>query len=142
MEATLWLGFGCRRGCSALELGALLFDVLQDNGLKFHQLQGIASIAAKADEAGLLTLATQLELELVTFTSAQLARYTDRLSHRSARAFAEHGCLGVAESAAMALAEYHTAGTGKLVVTRRHTPLATLAIASAVPPPRLFTSAT
>jgi len=127
-SAPLWLGFGCRRGCSALEMGALLFDVLSTHRLKFDQLHGLASLSIKAQEPGLLTLANQLQLPLITFSAAELAPYTDRLSHRSARAYAATG------SAALALAERRTGASAHLLVTRHHTPMATLAIAT-VPAP-------
>lgn len=140
-SAPLWLGFGCRRGCSALEMGALLFDVLSAHQLKFDQLRGLASLSIKAQEPGLLALAFQLQLPLQTFTAAQLAPYADRLSHRSARAYAETGCLGAAESAALALAEQRSGAIARLLVTRHHTPMATVAIAT-VPAHRIAADAT
>lgn len=141
-SAPLWLGFGCRRGCSALEMGALLFDVLSAHRLKFDQLHGLASLSIKAQEPGLLTLANQLQLPLITFSAAELAPYTDRLSHRSARAYAATGCFGAAESAALALAERRTGASAQLLVTRHHTPMATLAIATVPAPYTATRSAT
>jgi cobalt-precorrin 5A hydrolase len=141
-SAPLWLGFGCRRGCSALEMGALLFEVLSAHELQFDQLHGMASLSIKAQEPGLLTLASQLQLPLITFCAEDLAPYADRLSHRSARAYAATGCLGAAESAALALAERRSGASARLLVTRHHTPMATLAIATVAAPHVATASAT
>ena len=47
------------------------------------------------------------------FSSEQLHGYKPQLSHHSDIAFERTGCYGVAESAALALAEQLAAGTGK-----------------------------
>ena len=124
----LWLGLGCRRGCPASELLALLAEGLHGNGLQAVHLAGLASLDNKRDEPGLLALARQLSLPLVFFSAQDVLRFEPQLSQRSARAFAQTGCHGVAESCALALAAEH--GPARLVVTRLQSPQATLALAS------------
>ncbi|WDY60602.1 cobalamin biosynthesis protein [Pseudomonas sp. PSKL.D1] len=124
----LYAGFGCRRGCPAKTLDTLLRQALKHHGLSQTALQGIASIDLKADEPGLLELARHFALPLVTFSAAQLLAFEPQLSHRSAVAYANSGCWGVAESSALALArQQHPAS--HLLVTRQTLGPATLALA-------------
>jgi cobalt-precorrin 5A hydrolase len=121
---TLVAGFGCQRGCPMAVLGALLDRTLQAHGLDRSQLTGIASLDRKASESGLLALAAALGVPLSTFTTAELAVYEARLSHRSDLSHAHTGCYGVAESSALALAQ-----ASRLLVTRQASPQATVALA-------------
>lgn len=125
----LYAGFGCRRGCPVEALDELLHQALHSHGLTLAALRGIASITAKADEPGLRQLAERHDLPLLVFAPSQLQAYEPQLSHRSAVAFAHSGCWGVAESAALALAD-HECGNAALVVTRQTLGGATLALAS------------
>ncbi|MGE8412129.1 MAG: cobalamin biosynthesis protein [Pseudomonas sp.] len=125
----LVVGLGCRKGCPASTLRALLDQVLRENGLALQQVQALASIDLKQDEPGLLALAQQLSLRLTCFSSAQLAPYSPRLSHRSQVAFERTGCYGVAESAALAMAETLQGEPARLLVPRQKHPQATLALA-------------
>lgn len=127
----LWVGFGCRRGCSEQALHDLLAQILREQLLQWADLRGMASIDIKANEPGLRSLAKSLGLPFATYGVEVLAPYQDRLSHRSARSFAATGCQGVAESAALAMAEDSTACPSQLLVKRRYTAQATLAIAVA-----------
>jgi cobalt-precorrin 5A hydrolase len=129
----LWIGFGCRQGCSVQALHELLQQTLLDHALNEEDLQGMASIDLKAREPALLALAERLGLPFATYGAETLAPYQDRLSHHSARSFAATGCMGVAESAALALAEHCTIGAAVLRVKRRHSAVATLAIACTEP---------
>lgn len=126
-DKALWVGMGCRQGCPASELWTLLAQGLQGNGLQAGDLAGIASLDTKRGEPGLLALARQLSLPLVFFSAQRVARFEPQLSQRSARAFAETGCHGVAESCALALATEN--GPARLVVTRLQSAQATLAVA-------------
>lgn len=126
----LYAGFGCRRGCSADALDALLHEVLQRHGLSATALRGFASIAGKADEPGLQQLAARYALPLEVFTAEQLQPYEPQLSHRSAIAYAHSGCWGVAESTALALANLSHAGAALRVARQVRGP-ATLALACA-----------
>lgn len=125
----LWVGFGCRTGCSAQALHDLLEQTLLEHDLPWADVRGIASVDVKAHEPGLVALAERLGLPFATYGPETLAPYQDRLSHHSARSFAATGCLGVAESAALAMAEHCTQCTSILRVSRRHSAVATLAIA-------------
>jgi cobalt-precorrin 5A hydrolase len=128
---TLVVGLGCQRGCPASTLRALLDQALQAYDIELRAIQALASIDLKQDEPGLLELAEQLALPLTVFTSAQLAAYEPRLSHRSEIAFERSGCYGVAESAALALAEQLAQHPAKLLITRQKYAQATFALASA-----------
>lgn len=129
----LYAGLGCRRGCLARELAALLQQTLFAHHLPASALAGLASIDLKADEPGLHELARQLGLPLVFFSAAQLAPFESRLSHRSPTAFALSGCHGVAESAALALAEQRGGANAALRLPRTVQGAATLALAWAPP---------
>lgn len=132
-KPALWVGFGCRRGCSVQALRALLQQVLFEHDLCFAHLRGMASIDLKAQEPGLVALAEQLGLPFATYDAPTLAPYHDRLSHRSARSLSATGCWGVAESAALAMAEACAAQPSALWVPRCQTVQATVAIAGLGP---------
>ncbi|MFJ4157482.1 cobalamin biosynthesis protein [Pseudomonas sp. NPDC089752] len=127
-QLALYAGFGCRRGCPVDILDTLLRQALDNHGLALSALQGIASIALKADEPGLLQLAKRHNLPLVIFYANQLQAFEPLLSHRSAQAFAHSGCWGVAESTALALAQLNH-GSTQLRVPRQTLGAATLALA-------------
>jgi cobalt-precorrin 5A hydrolase len=65
---------------------------------------------------------------LVLYHGAQLQPYEPLLSHRSAATHRHSGCWGVAESAALALANQRQ-GTARLLLTRQVLGPATLALA-------------
>lgn len=128
---TLVVGLGCQRGCPVGTLRALLDQALQAHCIELHQVKALASIDLKRDEPGLIELATQLNLPMMYFTSEQLADYQPQLSHRSDIAFERTGCYGVAESAALALAEQFAQAPAKLLISRQKYAQATLALAGA-----------
>lgn len=127
----LVVGLGCQRGCEVHSLLALLESALAEAGVERARLTALASIDHKRDEPGLLALAHWLKLPLQCFSAEQLAGYEPRLSHRSALAFAHTGCYGVAESAALALAEQLSNSPARLLITRQKSAQATFALASA-----------
>ena len=126
---SLVVGLGCQKGCSASTLRALLDQALQAHRLDLRQVKALASIDLKREEPGLLELAAQLNLPLTCFSSTELARYAQQLSHRSQIAFERTGCYGVAESAALALAEQLSNGPATLLISRQKYAQATLALA-------------
>lgn len=128
---SLVIGLGCRRGCSAQALLALIEDSLSQAGIALSAIRALASIDLKRHEPGLLQLATELNLELELFSTAQMAEFSPRLSHRSATAFAQTGCFGIAESAALALATQLAGAPAALLITRKKTSMATFALACA-----------
>ena len=126
---TLVVGLGCQRGCPVSTLRALLDQALQAHQIGLQQITALASIDLKRDEPGLIELAAQLELPLTYFSSEELAGYQPQLSHRSEIAFERTGCYGVAESAALALAEQLAQAPAKLLISRQKYAQATLALA-------------
>ncbi len=126
----LALGLGCRHGCPAEVLLALIAQSLRDHGVDIGAVSALASIDSKCDEPGLWRVAEQLGLPLVFFSAAQLRAHESQLTHRSARAFEHTGCHGVAESAALALAGQMSGKPAWLRITYRKNHQATLALAS------------
>lgn len=127
----LVIGLGCRQGCSAQALRALIEDSLGQAGVSLSTIRALASIEHKREEPGLIQLASQLNLPLTVFNAEQLAPYAPRLSQRSAIAFERTGCFAVAESAALALAEQIGGTPASLLIPRTNSPLATFALAMA-----------
>lgn len=125
------VGLGCRRGCEVEALLALYEAALAEAGVDRQRISALASLDRKQDEPGLLALARLLKLPLRCFSAEQLAAYETRLSHKSAVAFAQTGCHGIAESAALALAEQLSRRPARLLITRRKSPQATFALACA-----------
>jgi cobalt-precorrin 5A hydrolase len=128
---TLVVGLGCQRGCPVSTLRALLDQALQAHQIEIHQVKALASIDLKRDEPALIELAEQLGLQVMYFSSEQLAGYQTQLSHHSDIAFERTGCYGVAESAALALAEQLANAPAKLLIPRQKYAQATLALAGA-----------
>ena len=128
---TLVVGLGCQRGCPVSTLRALLDQALEAHQIPLHEIKALASIDLKRNEPALIELAKQLGLELMYFSSQQLAAYKQQLSHQSQIAFERTGCYGVAESAALALAEQLAQAPAKLLIPRQKYAQATLALAGA-----------
>ncbi|MFO2463610.1 cobalamin biosynthesis protein [Pseudomonas sp. 15FMM2] len=128
---TLVVGLGCQRDCAADTMLALFHAALVAGGIDPWRITALASIDHKRNEPGLLALANALQLPLQFFSAEQLAAYEPRLSHRSALAFAHTGCYGVAESAALALAEHLSQSPARLLITRQKNSQATFALACA-----------
>jgi cobalt-precorrin 5A hydrolase len=126
---TLVVGIGCQRGCSAAALWELIESSLRQRNLDVKDINALASIDLKKQESGVLELARQLDLPLYFFSAGQLAIHEPQLSHRSQIAFDHSGCYGVAESAALALA--NQSGSAKLLITRQKSAQATFALAIA-----------
>lgn len=127
----LVVGVGCQRGCPAGTLRALLDQALLAHGIALDQVRALASIDLKRDEPGLLELAEQLALPLTCFSAEQLVGYQERLSHRSQITFERTGCYGIAESAALALADQLGTTPATLLIPRQKGPKSTLALALA-----------
>lgn len=129
--STLVVGLGCQRGCPTSTLRALLDQALQAHGIELKSIKALASIDLKRDEPSLQELAAQLALPLRYFSSEELAGYQSMLSHQSQIAYERTGCYGVAESAALALAEQLLQAPAKLLISRQKYAQATLALAGA-----------
>jgi cobalt-precorrin 5A hydrolase/precorrin-3B C17-methyltransferase len=123
--ATLALGVGCERGVEPAALRDLLDSCLAETGWARGSIACVASIALKAAEPAIHALAEHLGVPARFFDAAALAAERPRLATPSERVFAETGCWGVAEGAALAAAGPAAA----LVVPKRRGARATLAIA-------------
>jgi len=126
---TLVVGLGCRRGCQVEEIQALLERSLKQAGIALNTIRALASIELKQHEPGLLQLAQQLQLPFRVFSAQQLSVHAAQLSHRSNLSLAHTGCYGVAESAALALADHLTGQPARLLITRQTSAGATFAVA-------------
>jgi cobalt-precorrin 5A hydrolase/precorrin-3B C17-methyltransferase len=95
---------GCERGADPAEAIALAEQVLAQAGLSPLSLAAIASIELKADEPALHAVAKHFDVPVRFFSAAEVEREAPRLANPSEIVFAETGCHGVAEGAALALA--------------------------------------
>jgi cobalt-precorrin 5A hydrolase/precorrin-3B C17-methyltransferase len=119
------LGVGCSRNCPPEELAALVAEVLAEAGVAPGAISAVHSIDVKADEVAVNRLASDLGLPLRFFTAEELETEAPRLQTPSDVVFAEVGCHGVSEGAALAGA----GPQGRLVVAKRKTANATCALA-------------
>ena len=125
--AKLALGLGCERGTDADEVTALVETTLAAAGLVKDAIACVVSIDLKADEEAILEAADWLGVPARFFTAERLEAEASRLANPSAVVFAEVGCHGVAEGAALAAA----GADGELVVPKIKSRRATCAIAQA-----------
>lgn len=123
------VGLGCQQGCDVHTLLTLFDTALAEGGIERDSITALASIDRKQNEPGLLALAETLSLPLQYFSAEQLAVFEHRLSHKSDVVFAHTGCYGIAESAALALAEQLGNAPARLLITRKKTAHATFALA-------------
>ena len=125
---SLVAGMGCRRGVPVEELERLLVETFQENSLALECLAGIATAEIKRGEPGLEQLAERHGVPLSFFSAEELNEVFETnpsaVTVKSERAYGLVGVWGVAEPAALL-----TAGSDGLVVTRKNTPRATIAVA-------------
>lgn len=127
-----WLyvaGLGCRCGCAADELQRLLTDSLAERGLIPADLHALATLDGKLAEPGLRELAERLGLPLYGLDADGLRACETRLSAPSEAARRATGCAGVAEAAALALAERLSGRPADLLIAKRRSANATFALA-------------
>lgn len=118
------VGVGCARGCDPEELIHLVDTHLAVNGIAKGAVACVATIDLKADEAAMNALADHLDAPLRLFSAEELEREMPRLKNPSDVVYAEVGCHGVAEGAALAAA----GSDGLLIVEKQKTANATCAI--------------
>ncbi|MBW8302153.1 MAG: precorrin-3B C(17)-methyltransferase [Hydrogenophaga sp.] len=99
---TLVLGMGCERHASSEEAIALAEQALADGDLAWQSLAAVASIDVKADEPAIHDVAAHFGVPARFFPAARLEEEAQRLQNPSEVVFAEVGCHGVAEGAALA----------------------------------------
>ncbi|MBK0397824.1 precorrin-3B C(17)-methyltransferase [Limibaculum sp. M0105] len=124
------LGVGCARNCPEDELGALVDAALAEAGVAPGAVAGVFSLDLKADEAAVNAVARRLGVPLRVFDAATLEAEAPRLATPSEVVFAEVGCHGVAEGAALAA----VGPAGTLILDKRKSANATVAIARAPEP--------
>ncbi|CAO3427666.1 cobalamin biosynthesis protein [Azospirillum doebereinerae] len=123
-------GLGCRRGCGWEEIAALVAAAFDEAALGAAARQGVllAAPAMKREEAGMAEAARALGLTLAFIDEEGLVAAQGRVQTRSATVLAAVGLASVAEAAALA-----AAGPGsRLLLPRRSTPRATVALAVAL----------
>ena len=121
------LGVGCARNADPEELWSLVSDTLDDAGVAAGAIACVATIDLKADEPAMNVLATRLGVPLRLFTAEELEVQAPKLANPSEVVFAEVGCHGVSEGAALA-------GGGELVVEKRKTANTTCALTRSAAP--------
>lgn len=119
------LGLGCARGCEPAEMAGLIDAVLAEAGIAPGAVAAIGSLDLKGDEPAMIEAAARLGVPFRLFSPDALEAEAGRLQTPSEVVFAEVGCHGVAEGAALALA----GALGDLVVAKRKTANATVALA-------------
>lgn len=124
------IGVGCARGAEPEALWALVQSALDEAGLAPGAVAAVGTVDLKADEPALLALAERLGVPLRLFSADELEAEADRLANPSDVVFAEVGCHGVAEGAALAL----SGARGALTVEKRKAETVTCALARAPAP--------
>lgn len=125
----LALGVGCRKDVPADVVESFLLQQLQMHGLQLAEVDGLASVELKRHESGLRLAAARLGLPMTFYPAELLA--TVPVPHPSTRVLAAVGCPGVAEAAALLLAN-----ASSLLIPKQKGPGLTLAVAATCPPPR------
>ncbi len=119
------LGVGCARGCAPQEMIGLAGKMLAEAGRSGFEVLAVASIDLKADEAAVQSLASHLGVPAWFYPAEILEAEMGRLANPSEVVFAEVGCHGVSEGAALA-----AAGTGgRLDAEKMKSAEATVALA-------------
>lgn len=119
------LGLGCARGCSVEEMAGLVAQALGSAGVAAGAIAAVGSLDLKGDEPAMIETARALGVPYRVFSAAELEAEAGRLANPSEVVFAEVGCHGVSEGAALALA----GGSGFLVVEKIKSANATVALA-------------
>ena len=120
---TLMAGIGCNRNTAMQEMKELLEKVFEQFHLSLHSLTGLASIQLKADEAGLLALADELDLPIHFYDREELNQ-VKTIENPSLMVEKHVGVKSVCEAAAILAAQ-----NGALVVPKQTTRNVTLAVA-------------
>lgn len=124
------LGLGCARGADPEEAWDLVQAQLTAHDIAPGAIACVTSLDLKADEPAMNIVADRLGVPFRVFTAAELEAEASRLANPSDVVFAEVGCHGVSEGAALAAA----GPDAELVVPKVKTANATCAIARAPQP--------
>lgn len=127
------LGLGCARNADPATMWAHIEDTLAANNIAHGSIACVASIDLKADEPAILQAAARLGVPLRVFTAAALETEASRLANPSDVVFAEVGCHGVSEGAALAATngttlhiEKSKTATTTCAIARTETPIIAL----------------
>lgn len=123
----LALGIGCERGCDPEEALATARRALAAGGYSEKAVGVVVSLDLKADETAIHRVAEAFDCPARFFDAETLEAETSRLENPSDVVFAEVGCHGVAEGAALAAA----GSEGELLVPKVKAGRATAAVARA-----------
>lgn len=124
------LGLGCARGCDADEMWNLVQESLLSANIAAKAIACVTSLDLKGDEPAMIETAQRLGVPFRVFDAATLEAEAGRLANPSDVVFAEVGCHGVAEGAALAAA----GPAAVLTIEKRKTANATCALARAPEP--------
>lgn len=123
----LAMGLGAIRNANSQQMIKLAEAALASQNLSSQSLACVVSLEVKADEIAVHDVAAHFGVPARFFDAATLEAETPRLANPSDIVFAEVGCHGVAEGAALA-----TVGTnGRLIVEKTKNDQGTCAIAEA-----------
>ncbi|GAA3725002.1 precorrin-3B C(17)-methyltransferase [Salinactinospora qingdaonensis] len=131
---SLVVGVGAARGVSAAEVTELIEAALTDAALAGASVRCVATVDLKADESGIVEAARQRGWRLRAFPAADLAAID--VPHPSELVRSEVGTPSVAEAAALHAAALD-GRSAELVVAKRKSPNATVAVARLRPRGRL-----
>ncbi|OJI93236.1 cobalt-precorrin 5A hydrolase/precorrin-3B C17-methyltransferase [Planktotalea frisia] len=124
------LGLGCARNTDPAEMWEQVQAVLHEAGVAAGAVAAVASIDLKGDEPAMIEVAKRLGKPLRLFSAAELEAETTRLENPSEVVFAEVGCHGVSEGAALAM----VGAEGSLRIAKRKTANVTVALGEAIAP--------
>ncbi|MEO0370384.1 MAG: precorrin-3B C(17)-methyltransferase, partial [Pseudomonadota bacterium] len=126
------LGVGCARNADPEEMWDHVSRALEAADIAPGAIACIATIDLKADEPAMNMLAARLGVPLRLFTAEELEAQSPNLANPSDVVFAEVGCHGVAEGAALAIG-------GVLTVEKSKTANTTCALTRSEQPITQFT---
>lgn len=118
------LGLGCARNADPQDMWQLVEKTLADAGIAQGAIASVNSIDLKADEPAIINVANRLNVPFRLFDAAMLEAETPRLKNPSDVVFAEVGCHGVSEGAALAAAD----ANATLVIEKQKTATCTCAL--------------
>lgn len=124
------VGLGCARNAAPADVWALLSDSLRAADIAQGAVACVATIDLKADEPAIIQAAQRLGVPLRVFPASVLEAEAGRLANPSDVVFAEVGCHGVSEGAALAVA----GADATLAVEKQKSATATCAVARAPEP--------
>ncbi|PIE14944.1 MAG: precorrin-3B C(17)-methyltransferase [Rhodobacterales bacterium] len=124
------LGLGCARGADPDEMWDLVRKTLDQAQIAAGAIASVSSLDLKADEPAMIQTAQRLNVPFHLFTADQLEAESPRLANPSDVVFAEVGCHGVSEAAALAGSDQDAV----LQVEKQKTANCTCAISTALEP--------